>query len=96
MTKEMLKNWAFKRCFGLKDFGTIAKILKNKNKKSEKTLTSPHHLSEIIVGHDKQIDKWVEPMAAGTESCPYWDCTRLFYGKEANFGWEEKHMEYYL
>ena len=96
MTKEMLKNWAFKRCFGLKDFGIIAKILKNKNKKSEKTLTSPHHLGEIIVGHDKQIDKWVEPMAAGTESCPYWDCTRLFYGKEANFGWEEKHMEYWL
>lgn len=98
MTKEMLKYWAFKRCLGFKDFGTLFKVLKGRKTKSVETpqLTSPKHLSEIIVGHDKQIDKWIEPMAAGTESCPYWDCTRLFHGKEANYDWGEKNMEYWL
>ncbi len=95
MTKEMLKYWAFNRCLGLKDFGALYKALKHKKTENPK-LTSPNHLSEIIVGHDKQIDSWVEPMTAGTESCPYWDCTRLFYGKEANFDWGEKNMEYWL
>ena len=98
MTKEMLKHWAFNRCLGLKDFGTLFKVLKDRKttRKEIAQLTSPNHLSEIIVGHDKQIDSWVEPMAAGTESCPYWDSTRLFYGKEANFDWGEKNMEYWL
>jgi hypothetical protein len=50
----------------------------------------------IVVGHDKEIDHWVEPMAAHTQSCPYWDSTRLFYGKEANFGYDEKPFEYFL
>lgn len=101
MTKEMLKYWAFNRCLGIKDFGNLFRTLKDKMNakkeyKKELKLGSPNHLSEIIVGHDKQIDSWVEPMAAGTESCPYWDCTRLFYGKEANFDWGEKNMEYWL
>ena len=97
MTKEMLKYWAFKRCLGLKDVGTLFKVLKDRNKKIDAPqLTSPNHLSEIIVGHDTQVDSWVEPMTAGTESCPYWDSTRLFYGKEANFDWGEKNMEYWL
>jgi hypothetical protein len=101
MNKEMLFNWAFRRVFGLRDIGNCFKVLKErkaiKNKiKSEGRLESPNHLSEIIVCHDKQIDKWIEPMAAGTESCPYWDCTRLFHGKEANFDWGEKNMEYWL
>lgn len=101
MNKQMLFNWAFKRVLGLRDIGICFKVLKARNevKKqngSASTLNSPKHLSEIIVGHDKQIDKWIEPMAAGTESCPYWDCTRLFYGKEANFDWGEKNMEYWL
>ena len=98
MTKEMLKYWVFNRCLGLKDFGTLFNVLKSKKTTNNEILqlTSPNHLSEIIVGHDEQIDKWIEPMAAGTESCPYWDCTRLFYGKEANFDWGEKNMEYWL
>lgn len=94
MTKEMLKNWATKRWFGLKDIGTLCKVLNSPKKNTG--LTSPNHLSEIIVGHDTQIDSWVEPMAAGTESCPYWDSVRLFHGKEANFDWGEKNMEYWL
>ena len=95
MNKEMLKNWAFKRCFGLKDIGIFFKTACPK-KKTKSALTSPNHLSEIIVDHDKQIDSWVEPMKAGTQSCPYWDSVRLFHGKEANFGWDEKGMEYWL
>ena len=98
MTKEMLKYWAFNRCLGLKDFCTLFKVLKDRKttRKEVTQLTSPNHLSEIIVGHDTQIDSWIEPMAAGTESCPYWDSVRLFYGKEANFDWGEKNMEYWL
>jgi hypothetical protein len=101
LNKAILKNWIFKRWFGLRDIPTLFKLCKahkeaKKQLKLEGQLTSPNHLSEIIVGHDKQIDSWVEPMAAGTESCPYWDCTRLFHGKEANFGWDEKNMEYWL
>ena len=97
MNKQMLFNWAFKRAFGLRDIGNCIKVLKaHKEAKKQVNLTSPNHLSEIIVGHDKQIDSWVEPMAAGTESCPYWDSTRLFHGKEANFDWGEKNMEYWL
>jgi hypothetical protein len=94
MNKMMLKNWFFNRCMGLKDIKTIIDI--SKKKKEEKKLTSPGHLSEIIVGHDKQIDSWIEPMKAGTQSCPYWDSTRLFYGKEANFDYGEKPFEYFL
>jgi hypothetical protein len=105
MTKIMLKNWFFKRAMGLKDIKTIIDVAKKKSEykkavklkeaKGEK-LESPKHLAEIIIGHDRQIDSWVEPMAAGTESCPYWDSTRLFYGKEANFDWGEKPFEYFL
>jgi hypothetical protein len=95
MNKEMLKNWAFKRCLGLKDIGIFFKTVCPK-KKNKPALTSPNHLSEIIVGHDKQIDSWVEAMKAGTQSCPYWDSVRLFHGKEANFDWGEKNMEYWL
>jgi hypothetical protein len=98
MTTKMLKYWAFNRCLGIKDFGTLFKTLKDKKSrdKEDSKLISPQHHSEIIVGHDTQIDKWIEPMASGTESCPYWDCTRLFYGKEANYDWGEKNMEYWL
>jgi hypothetical protein len=101
MNKVMLKNWVFNRWLGLRDIPTLFKIYKarkeaKKQLKLTKPLVSPKHYSEIIVGHDKQIDSWVEPMAAGTESCPYWDSTRLFYGKEANFDWGEKNMEYWL
>jgi hypothetical protein len=96
MNKEILKHWALKRWFGLKDIGTFFKIIFSSKKINKPPLTSPKHLSEIVVGHDTQIDSWVEPMAAGTESCPYWDSVRLFYGKEANFGWDEKNMEYWL
>ena len=99
MQKDILYNWAFKRIFGLRDIRLFIETLKLKKKMSEdnrQLLESPNHLSEIIVGHDKQIDHWVEAMKAGTESCPYWDSTRLFYGKEANFGWDEKGMEYWL
>ena len=101
MNKQMLCNWAFKRVLGLRDIGNCFKALKKrkevqKQAKLEGALSSPQHLSEIVVGHDKQIDRWIEPMAAGTESCPYWDCTRLFHGKEANFDWGEKNMEYWL
>ena len=101
MNKQMLLNWAFKRVLGLRDIGNCFRVLKERKKIKKQinlngALTSPKHLSEIIVGHDKQIDSWVEPMAAGTESCPYWDSTRLFYGKEANFDWGEKNMEYWL
>jgi hypothetical protein len=95
MNKEMLKNWAFKRFFGLKDIKTVYHLLKTPKDKETK-FDSPNHLSEIVVGHDKQVDSWVEPMAAGTESCPYWDSVRLFHGKEANFDWGEKNMEYWL
>lgn len=101
MNKQMLFNWAFKRVLGLRDIGNCLKVLKARKEaknqtEPEDTLRSPNHLSEIIVGHDKQIDSWVEPMKAGTESCPYWDSVRLFYGKEANFDWGEKNMEYWL
>lgn len=101
MTKKMLFNWAFKRVLGIRDIPAVFKVLKKRkdNKRtleSEGSLQSPRHWGQIIVGHDKQIDHWVEPMAAGTQSCPYWDSTRLFYGKEANFGWDEKGMEYWL
>lgn len=101
MNKQMLFDWAFKRVLGLRDVGTLFKVIKKRREvkkqlKLEGAISSPNHLSEIIVGHDEQIDSWVEPMAAGTESCPYWDCTRLFYGKEANFDWGEKNMEYWL
>lgn len=96
MNKEILKHWAFKRWLGLKDIGTFFKTICSSKKINKPLLTSPKHLSEIVVGHDTQIDSWVEPMAAGSESCPYWDSVRLFYGKEANFGWDEKGMEYWL
>ena len=101
MNKQMLFNWAFKRILGLRDVGALFKVMKGRREikrqvNLEGTLSSPNHLSEIIVGHDKQIDSWVEAMKAGTESCPYWDSTRLFYGKEANFDWGEKNMEYWL
>jgi hypothetical protein len=97
MTKEMLKNWFFKRWMGLKDIKTIFEVSKKKREiKKHLKLGSPNHLSEIYVSHDKQIDSWVEPMAAHTQSCPYWDSTRLFYGKEANFGYDEKPFEYFL
>jgi hypothetical protein len=101
MTKAMLKNWVINRWLGLRDIPTLFKICKahkeaEKQMKLNDQLASPNHLSEIVVGHDKQIDHWVEPMAAGTESCPYWDSTRLFYGKEANFDWGEKPFEYWL
>lgn len=97
MNKTMLKHWACNRWLGLKDIGLFFKTIFSKKTTNEKPiLTSPNHLSEIIVDHDKQIDSWVEPMKAGTESCPYWDSVRLFHGKEANFGWDEKGMEYWL
>jgi hypothetical protein len=101
MTKAMLKNWVVNRWLGLRDIPTLFKIHKTKAEAEKQMklngqLASPNHLSEIIIGHDKQIDSWVEPMAAGTESCPYWDTTRLFYGKEANFDFGEKPFEYWL
>ena len=99
MNKQMLFNWAFKRVLGLRDIGNCLKVLKERKEtkiNTDNTLSSPNHLSEIIVGHDTQVDSWVEPMAVGTESAPYWDSTRLFYGKEANFDWNEKRMEYWL
>lgn len=97
VTKAMLKNWFFNRCMGLKDIKLYQEVRRlQKQQAQERRLTSPEHLSEIIVGHDKEIDSWVEPMAAGTQSCPYWDSTRLFYGKEANFDFDEKPFEYFL
>lgn len=101
MNKEILRTWAFCRWLGLRDIPTLFKIRKarkeaEKQMKLNGQLASPNHHSEIVVGHDKQIDSWVEPMAAGTESCPYWDSTRLFHGKEANYDWGEKNMEYWL
>lgn len=95
----MYKNWFFNRWMGLRDIPTIIKLIKQRkiNKNEEKNnLKSPNHLSEIIINHDKQIDHWVEAMKGGTESCPYWDSTRLFYGKEANFDFGEKPFEYFL
>lgn len=101
MNKTMLKNWVFNRWLGLRDIPTVFKVHKERREfkkliKLNGSLTSPNHLSEIIVGHDTQIDNWTEPMKAGTESCPYWDSVRLFHGKEANFDWGEKNMEYWL
>jgi hypothetical protein len=95
----MYKHWFFNRWMGLKDIPTLFKTLfrrKDTMKNNNASVKSPGHLGEIIVNHDKQIDSWVEPMKAGTQSCPYWDSTRLFYGKEANFDFGEKPFEYFL
>lgn len=96
--RAMYKNWAFSRWLGLRDIPTMFKIAASKRarKKELKKLESPKHLGEIHVGYDTEIDYWVEPMAAGTQSCPYWDTTRLFYGREMNFSIDEKPMEYFL
>lgn len=96
----MYKNWAIKRILGLRDIPTVLKIFVSRCRanRARKTsnIESPKHLGEIQVGHDTQVDYWVEPMAAGTQSCPYWDTTRLFYGREMNFSIDEKPMEYFL
>lgn len=96
--RAMYKNWAFSRWLGLRDIPTMFKIAASKRtrKKELKKLESPKHLGEIHVGHDHEVDYWVEPMSAGTQSCPYWDTTRLFYGREMNFSIDEKPMEYFL
>lgn len=99
--RAMYKNWVFSRWLGLRDIPTIFKTVRNNvriNKDSRKNnrLESPEHWSQIIINHDTQVDSWVEPMAAGTQSCPYWDSVRLFYGKEANFDWGKKPFEYFL
>lgn len=101
MNKAMLKNWAFGRWLGLRDIPTLFKLHKARKEAKKQMnlhdqLASPNHLSEIVVGHDRQIDSWIEPMQAGSQSCPYWDSTRLFYGKEANFDYGEKPFEYFL
>ncbi len=49
----------------------------------------------IIVSNDQEIDHWVEPMPAGTESCPYWYSMRLFKGTETSPGINKK-PEYWL
>lgn len=96
--KDMYKNWAFNRWLGLRDIPTIFQIAAAKRLKRReiRKINSPKHLGEIHVGYDTEVDYWVEPMAAGTQSCPYWDTTRLFYGREMNFSIEEKPMEFFL
>ena len=49
----------------------------------------------IIVSNDEQIDHWLEPMPAGTESCPNWYSVRLFKGTETSPG-NNKQPEYWL
>ena len=49
----------------------------------------------ITVSNDKQIDRWLESMPAGTESCPYWYSVRLFEGTEISPGIGKK-PEYWL
>ena len=49
----------------------------------------------IIVSNDTEIDHWVQPMPAGTESCPSWYSMRLFKGTETSPG-TNKTPEYWL
>lgn len=49
----------------------------------------------ITVAEDKQLDHWIEPMPAGTQSCPYWYSARLFKGTEISPGINKK-PEYWL
>lgn len=49
----------------------------------------------IVVSDDKEIDHWIEPMPAGTQSCPYWYSMRLFKGTETSPGLGKK-PEYWL
>ena len=85
---------------GLRDISTIFKVLKERIRRNKDIkidpLRSPKHLGEIIVNNDYEVASWIEPMAAGSQSCPYWDSVRLFYGKEANFDHGEKPFEYFL
>ena len=49
----------------------------------------------ITISNDEQIDRWLESMPAGTESCPYWYSARLFKGTETSPGINKK-PEYWL
>lgn len=49
----------------------------------------------ITVFSDNQVDNWLEPMPAGTESCPNWYSVRLFKGTETSPG-KGKQPEYWL
>lgn len=49
----------------------------------------------ITVSNDTQVERWLESMPAGTESCPYWYSVRVFKGTETSPGYN-KQPEYWL
>lgn len=91
---KIILNWAFKRVFGLRDFPLFITMMKIKFSKSNKSIES-EHWGTIRVENDIQIGRWVEPMRAGTESCPNWYSTRLIYGQERTM-YGLKNSEYWV
>lgn len=86
--KNMYLRW-LTRGLGILDIPQITKAkVKSKSKNSE-------HWGTIKVSNDNQIDHSVEPMDAGTQSCPYWYSTRLFKGTEVSPG-TGKEPEYWV
>lgn len=84
MNKEMFLRWLF-RIFGILDIPHFIKFIKNKKSK-----TNAEFWGTIKVSFDTQIEHSVEPMDAGTQSCPSWYSTRLFKGTEISPGIGEK------
>ena len=74
MYKQILFQWAFYRILGLKDLGKFIEALKNKKQKIGDF--------NVTVVDDIQIDSGVEPMDAGSKTCPTWYSTRIFKGRE--------------
>ena len=87
----MYKRWLL-RIFGLLDLPEIIRHFKNKKKANKK---ETNNWDTIRVDYDTQIDHSVEPMDAGTQSCPYWYSTRLFKGTEISPG-TGKSEEYWV
>lgn len=85
--KQMYLRWLF-RLFGILD---IPEAIKAKKKKKS---LSADHWGKITVSDDVQIERSIEPMDGGTQSCPYWYSTRLFRGREISPG-IDRPVEYW-
>lgn len=80
MYGNILFRWAFYRVLGLRDTGKFINVMKEKIRRSNrrKYLTT----ATVSVTNDTQIDSGVEPMDAGSQTCPTWYSTRIFKGYE--------------
>jgi len=92
MNFKMILNWLFRRILGLRDIPLFFKVMKARKSNN---LLKGESWGTINVRNDEQIDRWIESMPAGTESCPYWYSTRLIRGNEVN-ALGEKETEYWV